>query len=137
MSIHVTYQQILDGLQKAVDDRGPDYIYQNPNRDGSCSYVHDTQPGCIVGYVLADLGVPLHKLEMFDYSASTEGNPHRPATISTVVIADLAKEKVLTFDSPEEQKKISRKLRAVQQQQDRSRTWGEAILYENPEGIDA
>lgn len=43
-------------LDKAVAKKGEDYIYQlDLNR--FCAYYHGEEPGCIVGHVLADLGV--------------------------------------------------------------------------------
>lgn len=137
MTIHVTYQQILDSLQKAVDDRGEDYIYQPPrdengNTDGVCLYVHhDQKPGCIVGYVLADLGVPLDTLKQFDPQRDNDGT-FINLKLAEGVVWGLIDQDILEFASLEDQNKALYKLRAVQNQQDRQKPWGQAIRYEAP-----
>lgn len=135
MAIHVTYQQILDGLRKAVDDRGEDYIYQPPrdengDTDGVCLYVHsDQKPGCIVGYVLADLGVPLDTLKQFDPQRANDGTFITHSKLAERVVWGLIDQDILEFASLEDQSKAIDKLRAVQNQQDRQKPWSEAIRY--------
>jgi len=61
---HLSYQDALTFLEKAVADKGADYVYENPLRPGSeaqttdCRYFDaEQQPSCILGHVLVHLGV--------------------------------------------------------------------------------
>lgn len=53
-----TPSETLDLLRRAVEAKGPDYVYVEPEGDvAACLYVHDGQPSCIVGHVLNYCGL--------------------------------------------------------------------------------
>ena len=58
-TVSLTYDQALEGLQKAVQDRGEGFVYQEayPEHRDACYYFEtDGQPACIVGHVLHQNG---------------------------------------------------------------------------------
>lgn len=66
-------------LERAVAEKGPDYIY-NPNGECACKYFEPgTQlPGCIVGHVASYLGLTAADLQPFEHNTSDTlfvGNP--------------------------------------------------------------
>lgn len=80
MTTHVTVEAFNAGLEKAVKDRGSDYVYtDHPELTGGpvereglggaistvkCMYVAPSgkQPGCLYGTALHNAGVPLEEL---------------------------------------------------------------------------
>jgi hypothetical protein len=123
--IELTEENVLDALEKAVEEKGEDFIYVNNEGHSSrnkfgetaaimCHYVHydDGTPiaGCIAGNVLNRLGVSLDALS--DY----ETQP-----IKTVLI-NLTDAEEVTFDS-----KVSLLLSNAQCAQDGGQTWGDAL----------
>jgi hypothetical protein len=114
--IRVTDEQVLSTLRDVVRER-PDNVYKVPEHmtkgrgHHPCYYVHiqedgdNPEPGCVVGAVLARLGVPLERM------ADLEGGTARhvvPRVISG--ISDTTTEL----------------LHAVQQKQDQDFAWGMA-----------
>lgn len=109
MTIHMTAQMALDGIDKAVEQRGEDYVYAE-HFGPECQYVDakTAEPCCIVGQVLADAGV---EMDIF----LNVSNTYRIARLEEHL------ESVITFD-----KKAMNILNAVQDFQDHGRSWGQA-----------
>lgn len=64
--INYSYAQTLQFLLDAVALKGEDYVYEGveSGRDAMrCHYARNGAPDCIVGHVLARLGVPVEKME--------------------------------------------------------------------------
>lgn len=59
--IHITLDQVQGAAALAVEEKGPEHVYDRGNLGGhgDCFYVHEDGPGCIVGNILHRLGVPL------------------------------------------------------------------------------
>lgn len=56
---HLTYELAKELVQEAIAERGEDFVYTPPMGADDCKYVHDDEPGCIVGHVLiSGLGLP-------------------------------------------------------------------------------
>jgi|SRR5882757_1231821 len=65
MAIQITPGIVVAGLRDLVVLKGEDYVYEPDGRD-RCDYVRSGEPSCIVGRFLANLGVPLERLEKAD-----------------------------------------------------------------------
>lgn len=51
-------------LQKAVDAKGADYVYEKEDYEDQCQYRDDTgAPRCIIGYALTYMGYQLESLD--------------------------------------------------------------------------
>lgn len=61
----VTKAEAIQLLRNAIALKGEDYVYPVPDNDfgPGCLYVKNGQPDCIVGHALAELGVPVEKME--------------------------------------------------------------------------
>lgn len=117
----VKYDEALDLLNKAVELKGGDYVYQ-PNRTDSgpsCLYAKDGQPDCIVGHVLVDLGIPASELEY-------KGLGETENTLSFGPIGEIAVTiqytKGIRFTP-----KARRLLSIAQSQQDNGVSWGASV----------
>jgi hypothetical protein len=113
----LTLERVNQLLDQAVAERGADYVYVRPqaSADRRCLYSHGDSPGCIVGYVLHKLGVPLITLAQY------EGMPARE------ILPVLG---LVPFDPDlrtAEQTEIVFLLNRVQHAQDRHQTWGYAV----------
>ncbi len=101
--------QHLISAVRARAAENPDYIYKSPFGHGTCAYVHDGCPSCLIGQALWDLG-------LIDASfAGTSGNylPFFSVVDHLGLVLD-----------PEERKW----LREVQYYQDTQRySWGESV----------
>jgi hypothetical protein len=121
--IATTYAKVVELTEARVAER-PEYVYGCPDHQrvaeglgARCYYVHTNtdaqqtprEAGCLVGCVLADLGVPLEELK------AQEGNP--------------AGELVVRFlDLPEgEVARTQIFLNEAQYRQDGGKTWGESL----------
>lgn len=96
-------------LDKAIADRGADYVYEpdeNAAKLGQCNYVHGDQPGCIVGHVLHQFGVSLETLKQSE-GASARSVLSRVAPFTNKYVRDL--------------------LADVQDYQDNGYSWGESV----------
>lgn len=60
MTAHVDAALALELLDRAVAEKGADFVYER--RALSCRYAHEGKPDCIVGHVLVYLGVPAERL---------------------------------------------------------------------------
>ena len=113
MTIELTYDEALDLLNQAVDERGTDYIYNKPTDAKFCQYFHGQEPGCIVGWVLAKKGLTPDDLE----DVSQYGQ--RYADESALHLAEagifVADDRTVTL------------LERVQQLQDDGVQWGAAV----------
>jgi hypothetical protein len=117
MAVKVTAEQVLATLREVVAER-PTYVYEAPEGYASetnetsvaCFYVHGNTPGCIVGHVLARLGVPLSDL------ALVEGR-------GAYKVADW----FLDITDPDGATDVEHVLSVVQMHQDRGDSWGSAL----------
>lgn len=110
--IELTYPVVLDLANRAVADRGSDYIYEMHSSEAvGCKYVHEGQPDCMVGWILAAAGLPLI-------------NAHNRAGDSDELLNYLDERDEV--NATEEARLF---LRAVQRKQDAGYTWGEALAH--------
>lgn len=115
---HATDAEVQAAVEAAIQEKGADYVYVKPNDvftdpdKGDCLYVHNDQPGCIVGNVMHRLGVPLETLRRHEGSNAW------------TLIDSLALEGVL--DISEWSRAM---LDSTQCSQDRSKRWAEAVAY--------
>lgn len=49
-------------MKQVVEEVGPDHVYRRQPDVVRCQYVHDTEPGCLVGHILHRHGVSLETL---------------------------------------------------------------------------
>lgn len=76
MTIETTPERTLQLLQKAVEERGEDFVYPDEWKGGTednvypstCRYVlrGDSKPACIAGYVFHAYGMPLQELSQHE-----------------------------------------------------------------------
>lgn len=102
---------VTNALKAAVAERGEDYIYTE--HFSGCVYVRNALPACIVGQVLADLGVSVETLARFDNNGGATANQ---------VLYALERGGTLTYDQA-----TSNALEAAQYHQDKGRAWGHAL----------
>lgn len=64
MTIELTYELADALLQRAVDERGEDFIYPEEwkTERGQCQYAVNGEPACIVGLALSYAGVDVESL---------------------------------------------------------------------------
>jgi hypothetical protein len=115
--IELTYSKTVAILDSLVAEFGEDYVYKRP-AGGDCVYVHDGAPSCIVGHLLARVGVPLERLSEADRAAYGGG------LSAGVLLNVLSDEGVLRYDHD-----VSTLLADVQYYQDGGRTWKESVQY--------
>jgi hypothetical protein len=103
----LTRDRAVELLEELIAEFGADYVYQPP--DGThCVYVHDDQPSCGVGHVLARAGVPV------DVLASVDGTNFASVT-EAVVFEDYVEPDALDL------------LGVFQLAQDDHAPWGESL----------
>lgn len=67
----LTAERSLELLEEVVTEAGEDYVYSfNYGYQGTCVYVSDGKPACLVGRVLAKHGVPVQELAAWDNLAN-------------------------------------------------------------------
>lgn len=117
--IKVTSTQVIDAVRAVVADR-PDYKYEAPANGGTglddspiCYYVHDAEPGCLIGHVLNALGVPLDAL----------------GTVESRSASYAARKFLEITDRPVGTRAF---LDMAQSYQDRGATWGQAFKLAVP-----
>lgn len=72
--MHITYAMVKDDLPGIIAQRGGDFQYEtHPGSGGTCMYVWDGQPDCLIGCYLADLGLPLEAFEAIEGSGIDSG----------------------------------------------------------------
>jgi hypothetical protein len=110
--IELTLEKAIELVEQAIADRGEDYVYERPEDVEECQYVHGDEPGCIVGYILHAAGVDLGTLH------DNEG------IWASFVTNNLAMQNVLAADYG-----VACFLDSIQGEQDRGKTWGQALAY--------
>lgn len=113
MVIRFTATQVLDALS-AVVKGNENYRDPRAGTSTACQYIIDGEPSCIVGRVLALLGVPNKVLAEMDGC----GNPMF-AVDGVLALAE---------HGYEFEKEAEAMLDTAQQRQDRARTWQEAYM---------
>lgn len=113
--IELTISTAVEILDELVEEFGSDYVYNNGLR-GQCDYVRDGKPSCIVGHVLAKVGVPIERLEVADTALSGGG------MTAATLLRRLAEEEVLTCDVP-----TGTLLSEAQYNQDARETWADSV----------
>jgi hypothetical protein len=120
---HLTYEDAVLGLKKALAVKGEDYVYERPKfplNDGltieACAYfTAEGQPSCIVGHVMADLGHTINDLDQI--ASSYDGTFNTGATASTAM-------DYLGYELDEKTRCL---LSVAQDYQDSGHRWGEAV----------
>lgn len=56
--MHITYSMVRDGLSAIIAEKGEDFQYVVP-RGGTCLYVENDCPSCLIGHYLIELGFPM------------------------------------------------------------------------------
>ncbi len=128
--IKITLGDVMDSMKKAVNSKGENFVYERQNYDGTflgCYYIHSDHsgadprdfpgfdelvnptPGCIVAWVLCDLGVDMKDLY------ECEG------MIPRNLVGPLEATGKYSFDLD-----VSLALGAAQKQQDIGLSWGVA-----------
>lgn len=117
-TIHIDAGRAMELLTMAVEERGADYVYRNPQtgqtgrEGGQCLYVHTSPegpaPGCIGGLALTLAGVPLAALAL-----------HENRSVREVC-------ERLSWDGLAVGSDAARILQAAQSIQDRGHAWGTA-----------
>ena len=118
---NVTYQQTLEAMRAAVEEKGEKYVYQRPKNPhipgdklGSClnTSADGKEPGCLVGNVFHRLGVPLEWLFTPEIINNSAGG----------VISALRQREEYEFDE-----KSYKLLAEAQSLQDQGAPWGQAL----------
>jgi hypothetical protein len=65
MPERLSYDRAVELAEQVVDEFGADHIYQEPD-GGSCFYVRDGCPDCLVAHVLTRAGVPVEEMAVLD-----------------------------------------------------------------------
>jgi len=118
--VTITAENFRAALQRAVDAKGADYIYQKVESiEGSgnwgCAYI-DPQTGeasCLIGCALVDLGVSKEWLKLVDADTDAAGLPTSMADGVLKALGAYAD--------------IANAARAAQVEQDSGDTWGRAL----------
>jgi hypothetical protein len=126
----VTFDEV-DAIVKAeIAAEGKDFVYgrhdTTPFTPGpACMYAVDGKADCIVGRVLAKLGVPVESMQ---YVEDTNAENRYAVGTADVVIDHLREDGLLNFDA-----KAITFLTILQSNQDNQETWGDAYeMARNP-----
>lgn len=112
--MHITYSMVRDDIPLIIDTRGRDYVYEVPRgAGGTCQYMWDGAPSCLIGTYLVDLGLPP---EAF---AEVEGKG-----IDDIVLQGHLSDYGFTVE-PEALLAMGK----IQDLQDNSYSWGDAYDY--------
>jgi hypothetical protein len=122
MSKTITYTEALEHMRKAVEVKGPDHVYreQLQHDDGRtiCVYFNpDATPSCLVGHVLAGVGVTLDDLDGF-----IDRDGYRVSLNTDQAVNDLVEHGFIQVDPKTEQL-----LATAQTAQDHGAPWGDAL----------
>lgn len=83
MAIEIDGQRAIDLMRMAVETKGEDYTYEQPDNNG-CYYTtpsgdpFKSQPSCIVGHALAYAGAGLDVLHAIDFGGVVRPDPDEP-----------------------------------------------------------
>lgn len=114
MSEEITAEQLVQKVREQAQAH-PDKVYKkDPDVDSAtaCVYAHSTEPGCIIGWALHDLGWSLEDLRMLD-----EGE-------DTGIVDVIRAGEIPGIDQIDDEVEW---LREVQDYQDRRDSWSEAV----------
>lgn len=115
--IEITADVVTFELEALVNEKGENFIYEQQvdpeSGRAKCVYVHDGEPSCIVGRVLANLGVPLDRLALADAG---------PGTSADMLLNQLRDEDVITIPDG-----VQLALQEAQSRQDYRQSWGTAV----------
>lgn len=114
--IIITVASAHEGLKALVEEYGEEFVYQrntDPDAGPACAYVRGGEPSCLVGKFLANVGVPLERLERADYFGGDSARE---------LLASLCDEGALQYEP-----RAGWMLSAAQNVQDSGCTWGEAL----------
>lgn len=106
--IELTDDEVIDGL-KSLAQASPNFVYKTEDDvdgSGGCTYFHGTEPGCIVGHLLARHGV-----QSFDLGFN-----------NGAAVQQLINEGMLRVSH-----RASKILNEVQRRQDSGTTWGTSV----------
>lgn len=120
-TITLTIAEATELMERAVTEKGPDYLYTIPEGIGSCSYF-DTKgrPSCIVGHVLSYKGLGADDLicpVLYPYGEAYLANYNTGSSVTKLYLEGI-------LDAPYE---VIDALSAAQGFQDTGKTWGEAL----------
>jgi hypothetical protein len=121
MTINLTASVVREGLLALVEQEGEDFVYEGVKQhDGypKCVYVRNGEPDCIVGRLLANLGVPVDRLVEADEDQYMTGVP------AAQLLGELREEGVITLATGEG---VANALAQVQHLQDSRIAWGAAV----------
>ena len=111
MGFRLEFDETVDLLRDAVEERGENYVYEKPPGSAYCEYVHsDGTPGCIVGWVLAKKGA---KPEDF------EGESEAGHSLNSTGVDDLFRSEFIEADE-----RTRQLLSIAQGKQDGQFPWG-------------
>lgn len=132
----INYQEAARLLKEQVQKRGSDYVYtpvtvlddEGYVEQESCVYFNpeDGAPSCIVGYVVADLGLTLDTLVEIAterYNKATSQYLNNGAIADTLTGALMETERLDLYFTPS----AERLLRRAQANQDAGHSWGWAV----------
>lgn len=123
MADQIATATVTATLKAVVGEYGEGYVYPPAKAGDNCRYVIDDKPSCLVGVVLARLGVPITHLKAGDASKG-----HFGATADDL-IPQLRQAGVINFEEPD---RVTYALRQAQYGQDLGYSWGIALEnYEN------
>jgi hypothetical protein len=107
-SLTLGYEETKQLLQRAVEEKGADFIYTTGD-EGGCVYfeTESHKPSCIVGHVLAYKGVTIDDIGELNFETEVEG---------------LVDQDVLDVDF-----KTLALLRHAQTRQDQNTAWGTSV----------
>src|SRR5262245_61148054 len=115
--INITRDVAVAGLQRAAASVDSSFAYNSGLRGGKCDYVRDGKPSCIVGHVLAELGVPLDRLRRADQAFMGAGLG------SSELLDELENDEIVNVVDPEVRSVLSE----AQYLQDYGTPWHESV----------
>lgn len=120
MSAVLSKDNVIELLERAVEEKGADYVDPNSLNGSGCQYADENgAPLCIVGHVFSYLGEPLAPTsDVWD-----EAIPWNADTDAASLIDDGEFKEIVVQDD----NVVASVLYAAQVQQDGKRTWGEAL----------
>lgn len=111
---HWDITKTKDAVRDIVEER-PDHVDPNAGQDGGCQYVIDGTPSCIVGVFLVEkVGLDPELVHTLDTGSPLGSSTSIAATAAHFVVNNISKHAI-------------RFLQDMQREQDRGRSWGEAL----------
>jgi hypothetical protein len=117
--VNITLEQVRESAKKIVE-ANPDLIYTQTEEFknyGTCKYERFGEPSCLVGQVLARLGVPVEVLAELDEQSDGSINGE---DVPTVLFN-------AGFEVSNDAYRYMAEAQAVQDRTSRPNTWGEAL----------